>query len=199
MTMKAIANRIQAAVVGKQGLRLSRRSMMTGLACIISALLPVAAAQAQTQAPLSKWLVGTWLLESFTSTDDKGVVTDAMGPGAQGYLSYSSDGWMSVQLARAGRKPFAVPDMDGGTTEQTVEAARTYFAYAGWYAVDEQNHIVYHNLLFSLMPNWVGSKQKRYVRTEGDDTLVLSGDPVLIGGKVQVTQLRWRRRAAPAK
>jgi hypothetical protein len=145
---------------------------------------------------LSAWLVGTWTLESFTSTDDKGVETDAMGAGATGYLSYSADGWMSVQLMRADRKPFQVPDMDGGTVEQTVDAARSYFAYAGPYAVDEAACVVYHNLLFSLMPNWVGGKQKRYVRKLGNGELELSGDPALIAGKMQTNRLRWRRRAA---
>ncbi|MBK1613009.1 hypothetical protein CKO44_05920 [Rubrivivax gelatinosus] len=196
MTMKATANRFQTAVARKRGLPLGRRAMVTVLAWIISALQPADADQAQARPPLSKWLVGTWLLESFTSTDDNGVVTDAMGPGAMGYISYGADGWMSVQLARPGRALFAVPDMDGGTVEQTVEAARSYFAYAGPYVVDEEDRIVYHNLLISLMPNWVGSEQKRYVKTEGDDVLILSGDPVLIGGKTQITQLRWRRREA---
>lgn len=197
--MSFIANHLQKIFRPQHAVCLDRRSSMTGLACIISALLPMGAAQAQSNPPLSKWLVGTWELVSFTSTDDKGVVTDAMGPGAKGYLSYSLDGWMSVQLTRAGRKPFAVPDLDGGTPEQTIEAARSYFAYSGPYSVDEANRIVYHHLHYSLMPNWVGSKQKRYVKTEGDDVLELSGDPVLIGGKTQVTRLRWHRRAPNAQ
>jgi len=181
---------------------LNRRAVLAGLGCVVSAaLLPagVAKAGAAPAKSLPDWLVGTWMLEAFTSTDDKGVVTDAMGPGATGYLSYSADGWMSVQLSRPGRKPFAVPDMDGGTPEQTIEAARTYFAYSGPYTVDEANRIVFHHLVFSLMPNWVGSNQKRYIKTEGDEVLELSGDPILIGGKTQVTRLRWRRFRATTR
>jgi len=197
--MSLIANRFQVLLSAKPTFRRDRRTSVSGLACVALALLPTGHAQAQVKPLLSDWLVGTWMLESFTSTDEHGVVSDAMGAGATGYLSYSKDGWMSVQLAQAGRHPFAVPDMDGGTPEQTIEAARTFFAYSGPFSVDEVNHIVYHHLLYSLMPNWVGSKQKRYVKTEGDDVLELSGDPILIAGKTQVTRLRWRRRAPNAQ
>ena len=170
---------------------------MAGLGTLaVAGALPDNSLAATLPESLSAWLVGTWTLESFTSTDDRGVTTDAMGAGATGYLSYSADGWMSVQLMRAGRKPFRVSDMDGGTLEQTVDAARSYFAYAGPYTVDETASVVYHNLVFSLMPNWVGGKQKRYARKLGNDELELSGDPVLIAGKMQTNRLRWRRRAA---
>lgn len=184
--------------------RPSRRALVAGMGLMAAAAGGAAAsgdasAAGQT-APGGKsfrsWLVGTWMMESFTSTDDKGVVTDAMGSGALGVISYSADGWMSVQIMRPGRKPFAVPDLDGGTPEETIQAARTFFAYAGPFEVDEEKAIVYHNLQFSFMPNWIGGRQKRYIKAEGDDVLELSGDPVLIGGKTQVTRLRWKRRKA---
>jgi hypothetical protein len=181
---------------GEKARGTDRRTMLAGLSCAVGAtLLSPGSTQAQTDTnkSLANWLIGTWMLESFSSSDEHGVVTDAMGPGATGYLSYSQDGWMSVQLSRPGRKPFAVPDMDGGTPEQTIEAARSYFSYAGPFSVDETNRIVYHHLVLSLMPNWVGSKQKRYVKQDGNDILELSGDPVLIGGKTQITRLRWHR------
>jgi hypothetical protein len=70
------------------------------------------------------------------------------------------------------------------------------FAYAGRFTVDEDNRIVYHELEFSLIPNWIGSRQKRYVNFEdGGSTLVLTADPVRIGkdGKRRNTALRWVR------
>lgn len=146
--------------------------------------------------PLKQYVIGAWILESFTSTDENGVVADAMGAGATGYIAYGSDGWMSVQIMRAGRKPYARPDLDGGTPEQIIDAAKSYFAYAGPYTIDEPNRVLYHHLKVSLMPNWTGGKQKRYVHAISDDVMELSGDPVLIAGKQQVTRLRWRRHAA---
>ncbi|MDR1616360.1 MAG: lipocalin-like domain-containing protein [Syntrophomonadaceae bacterium] len=144
---------------------------------------------------LTDWLKGTWKLDSFTGTDEKGVTTDIMGPGATGFICYSSDGWVSVQIIKAGRPRYDIPDTDGGTVEQTLAAARGMFAYAGPFEVDEEKAIVYHNLEFSLITNWIGSRQKRYINKESDDILVLTADPVKIGaeGKKQQTRLRWIR------
>ena len=142
------------------------------------------------------WLVGTWMLDTFKATDEEGQVIDVMGEGATGFICYSADGFMSVQIIRADRPRYDIPDMEGGTTEQTVAAARGLFAYAGNYTVDEENAIVYHHLEFNLIPNWVGSVQKRYITKESDNVLILGADPVKFGpgGKKRVTSLRWVRR-----
>lgn len=140
-----------------------------------------------------QFLKGTWKLESFTSTDENGVTVDAMGPGVTGFISYSHDGWVSVEIMKPDRPLFDISDVVGGTAEQTLSAARGLFCYGGPYNVDEENGIAYHHLEFSLIPNWVGSKQKRYINKEGDNVMILRGDPVLINGKIQTTRLRWLR------
>jgi hypothetical protein len=147
------------------------------------------------QIMLADWLKGTWKLDTFTGTDEEGIVTHILGEGATGFISYASDGWVSVQIVRAGRPRYDIPDTEGGSVEQTLAAARGLFAYAGRFEVDEENAIVYHNLEFSLIPNWVGSKQKRYINKESDTVLVLTADPVRMGaeGKKQKSKLRWIR------
>jgi len=144
----------------------------------------------------SEWLKGTWMLDSFTAADEEGEVIECMGAGATGFICYSDDGWMSVQIIREDRQRYSVPDVEGGTDEQTLSAARGLFAYAGEYTVDEENAIVYHHLQFSLIPNWIGSKQKRYITKESDNILILGADPVRIGpdGKKRKTRLRWIKR-----
>ena len=141
----------------------------------------------------NEWLKGTWMLDSFTAADEDGEVIDIMGAGATGFICYSDDGWMSVQIVTPGRMRYDIPDVEGGTVEQTLSAARGLFAYAGKYTVDEENAIVYHHLQFSLIPNWIGSKQKRYITRESDNVLVLSADPVRMGpgGKKRKSRLRW--------
>jgi hypothetical protein len=141
-------------------------------------------------------LLGTWKLAAFTGTDEDGVTVHIMGEGANGFICYSQDGWVSVEILRADRPRYDVPDTELGTDEQTLAAARGMFAYAGRFTTDEENRIVYHNLEFSLIPNWIGSRQKRYVSFEDNgNTLVLSADPVRIGrdGKRRRTCLRWVR------
>ena len=133
------------------------------------------------------------MLDSFTAADDENRVIDVMGPNARGFICYSCDGWVSVQILKSDRLRYDIPDTDGGTTEQTLTAARGCFAYAGKYTVDEENAVVYHHLEFSLIPNWTGSKQKRYITKESDNVLVLSSDPVKTGsdGKLRMNRLRW--------
>jgi hypothetical protein len=140
-------------------------------------------------------LVGTWKLKSFTGTDEDGTVTDIMGAGASGFICYSNDGWVSVQIIAADRPRYKIPDTAGGTVMQTLAAARGMFAYAGRFAVDEGAGIVYHELEFALIPNWIGSRQKRYVTFENENTLALTADPTRIGidGKRRRTKLVWER------
>lgn len=140
----------------------------------------------------SEWLKGTWMLESFIATGDDDTI-HPMGKGATGFICYSDDGWMSVQIIKADRMRYTTPDVEGGTDVETLAAARSLFAYAGKYTVDEENAIVYHNLQFSLIPNWIGSTQKRYITRESDNILVLGSDPVRIGtdGKKRISRLRW--------
>jgi hypothetical protein len=144
---------------------------------------------------LTEWIKGTWKLDSFTGTDEDGETIDMMGVGATGFICYSGDGWVSVQIAAADRPRYDIPDVGGGTMEQTLAAARSLFAYAGPFEVDEENGIVYHNLQFSLIPNWIGSKQKRYINKEDENVLVLTADPARMGpgGKKRRSRLRWIR------
>ncbi|MDR2355014.1 MAG: lipocalin-like domain-containing protein [Clostridiales Family XIII bacterium] len=143
----------------------------------------------------AEWLKGTWKLDSFTGTDADGESIDMMGPGATGFISYSDDGWVSVQIAGADRPRYDIPDVAGGTDAQTLAAARSLFAYAGTFAVDEENGIVYHSLQFSLIPNWIGSRQKRRITKESENVLVLTADPARMGplGKKRRSRLRWIR------
>ena len=141
----------------------------------------------------SDWLKGTWKLDSFTAEDEDGDVIDVMGAGATGFICYSDDGWVSVQIIKPDRLRYDIPDVDGGTTEQTLSAARGIFAYAGRYTVDEENALVFHHLEYCMIPNWIGSSQKRYITKESDDVLVLTADPGRIGpgGKKRKSRLRW--------
>jgi hypothetical protein len=140
-----------------------------------------------------EYLEGTWMLDFFTGTDEAGQSTHILGEGATGFISYSGDGWVSVEIIGTDRPRYTIPDVSGGTDEQTLACARTIFAYAGRYEIDEENGIVYHNIEFSLIPNWIGSRQKRYINEESETEMSLTADPVRMGkeGKVLRSRLRW--------
>ncbi|MDL2316316.1 lipocalin-like domain-containing protein, partial [Desulfovibrio sp. OttesenSCG-928-A18] len=94
------------------------------------------------------------------------------------------------------RIPFGNPDITGGTQEQLAAAAASYFAYGGRYETDDRQQIVTHFLKYSLIPNWVGTKQLRHITFSDDGNLLtLKSDPMVFDGEVHHPELLWRRIA----
>jgi hypothetical protein len=142
-------------------------------------------------------LIGTWFLESFTGTAPDGSVVHIMGADASGFISYTEDGWVSVEIIKAGRPRYSIPDTELGSDEETLACARGIFAYAGEFEVDEDSGIVFHNLKFSLIPNWIGSSQKRYIHLSDDGMqLELTSDPCRMGQNKEKLSpsLKWKRK-----
>jgi hypothetical protein len=116
-----------------------------------------------------------------------------MGTDPVGCIMYAPEGYMSVQLARAGRSSFAGGDMLGGTAQEYVAAACSYLAYAGRFHVDEPRGIVEHVIDVSLFPNWTGQRERRLVKIDGDILDLTIEQPMLMGGERKTARLRWRR------
>ena len=127
---------------------------------------------------IAEALVGTWSVAAFTVTVADAAPLNAFGADPQGYVSYGADGWMSVQVAASGREPFDVPDVGGGTADQTVADSRRFVAYAGPYRVDEVAGTVTHRLRVASVPNWVGDEHVRRVHRRPDGTVLLEAEPV---------------------
>src|SRR5258705_676571 len=103
------------------------------------------------------------------------------GPEPQGLLMYDAQGSMSAQLAQKGRTPFAIADRMAGTPDEIKAAFESYQAYYGRYKIDEREHVVTHTVIQSLLPNWIGTEQRRQYRFK-DGKLILRTPPILIGG-----------------
>ena len=138
---------------------------------------------------MSEKFIGTWRLVSFELRSDD-QVTYPLGKDAVGYLIYNNDGYMSAALMASKRPRFSSMDMMKATTEEIEAAADTYVAYCGKYAVNEGK--VTHLVEVSFFPNWVGEKQERFYKFEGDK-LILSTPPMILGGKQQTGYLIWKR------
>jgi hypothetical protein len=137
--------------------------------------------------------VGAWRLVSTDyQTEDGKPAESPYGPEPQGMLMYDAQGSMSAQLANKDRKPFAVADRMRGTPEEIKAAFETYQAYFGRYKVDEREHVVIHTVTQALLPNWVGSEQRRQYKFQ-DGKLVLRTPPITIGGKRLVGTLVWEK------
>jgi hypothetical protein len=105
---------------------------------------------------------GTWELVSYTTQDERGgPVTYPLGPDARGLIIYTHDGYMSAQLMAPDRPGYDRPDTAGGTNAQHAAAAAGYLAYSGPYAIDEATGIIHHEVVVSLLPNWLETVQLR--------------------------------------
>jgi Lipocalin-like domain len=139
-------------------------------------------------------LVGTWHLVSYVEKNvDTGEVRYPMGKEPAGFIIYTADGYMSVQLEASGRQSFASNDMFGGTGEEYTRAGRTYLAYAGPFSVDEANRKLHHEIVVSLFPNWEGNAQVRLAELDGKNLRLSFERPQLSNGAIRTAELLWTR------
>jgi lipocalin-like protein len=139
-------------------------------------------------------LIGAWKLVSYVEKPvDGSAPTYPMGENPLGIIMYTSDGYMSAQLMRPGRRPFASGDWFDGTDGEYREEASTYIAYSGPFHVDEENRTLSHSMFVSLFPNWTGQTQPRVVKIEGDTLHLSTEAPIKSGGKTVMSYLEWRR------
>jgi len=136
-------------------------------------------------------LVGSWKLISFHSKDSSGQTAYSFGKDAQGRLIYEPDGRMAVQLMNPNRPRFTSDDRTV-TSEAEVRAAFDgYTAYYGTYSVNPDEQTIVHHIEAALLPNWVGTDQRRQFEFDGK-YLTLKG-PLLLGGVQGVVSLVWER------
>jgi Lipocalin-like domain len=140
---------------------------------------------------LTTRLIGTWRLQSFVSRRGQNV-RHPFGVDALGLLVYTATGHMSGQLMRLGRPPAGAGTLGAGSDDEVRAAATGYVAYAGTFEVDEADNIVMHHVMLSLLPNLVGTTQRRHVVWDGD-ILELQTPAEEIDGVVQRAHLRWER------
>lgn len=110
----------------------------------------------------------TWTLVSYQSADTNGDTLFPLGRDATGYIIFDQTGLFSVQIMadkRAGK-------IDGDLFQSNVEkqvAENGYHAYSGKYVIDEEKAVLKTMVQLSLVPDYVGSEQKRFISIEGDN------------------------------
>lgn len=109
---------------------------------------------------LRERLIGAWTLVSYQEIPVDGSESfEPLGPDPRGIIMYTPDGYMSAQLSRPDRPPFASGDWFVGTDEDYRREASTYIAYTGPFHVDEESGELTHTMFISLFPNWVGQSE----------------------------------------
>jgi hypothetical protein len=138
-------------------------------------------------------LIGAWTLESYVERPLDGAPDrHPLGEDATGLVLYTPDGFVSAQIMRQGRAPFASGYWFDGTAAEYRDAA-AYIAYSGRFEVDEAARTLTHAMDVSFYPNWIGQTQPRAVELEGDILRLSSMRPIRSGGVLVLSHLQWRR------
>jgi hypothetical protein len=157
----------------------------------LAGCLFVLAAPSLLTAQTKQSVVGTWKLVSVSSTNDKGVVNNAIyGTHPAGLITYTAEGRVSVIITDDGRKPLSVNDRLAATMEERAAAFSTLVAYAGTYSFTGDK--VIHHVEIDAMQNRVGSEQVRFVTLQGE-RLTLKTPPTMRGGESLTFELVWER------
>jgi len=139
-------------------------------------------------------LLGAWrLLDVAEEPLDGSPAGRPHGEQPRGLILYSADGMMSVQIAKREREPVAGADWTALTAEEYAAEARSYFAYAGRFSVDDAAGTVVHHVELSLFPGWAGLSMPREVAFDGDRLVLSSVAPVESGGRQVIVRISWVR------
>ncbi|WP_267929305.1 lipocalin-like domain-containing protein [Paraburkholderia sp. ZP32-5] len=139
-------------------------------------------------------LIGAWKLVSYEERPVDGSASlYPFGEKPLGLIMYTPDGYMSAQLMRRERKPFAGGDWFDGTPDEYREEGTSYLAYSGRFDIDEENQSLTHSMFVSLFPNWLGNTQSRAVRMEGDRLQLSTGAPFSSAGRTVMAYITWQR------
>ena len=138
-------------------------------------------------AEIRQRLAGTWRLVSYDTTSQGERRGQPYGA-AVGRLEYDDHGNMSGQVMRPDRARVEV----NGTTQQVRAAYIGYIAYFGTYEVAEDGRSVVHHVEGALNPAWVGGRQVRALRFDGD-RLILSAQVQKNEAELVVHTLTWER------
>ena len=143
---------------------------------------------------LREQLVGAWTLSSCVERDiETGVENHPLGERPLGLILYTPDGYMSAQLQRPERPPFAEGDLLRATPEEYAAAGSSYIAYSGRFFVDEAKKSLSHEMAVSFFPNWVRQRQVRLVELNGDHLHLSPDGPQRLNGVLKTVTLSWRR------
>lgn len=131
--------------------------------------------------------VGTWKLISWEATKPDGTIHYPYGRDVVGYLIYSADGHMAVEIMDPDRRQSDLHFPLEAASAQTLpdpdraRAYSTYLSYCGTYSV--QGDKITHHVKAGLIPGWTGSEQVR--------AFAFDHDRLILGGGRQ--KLTWER------
>ena len=136
-------------------------------------------------------LVGTWRLRSWVAAAADGSTIEPFGPTPLGYVVYTDDGHMITTISEPDRDADDA-GLPSGSAAAASLVTSTFAAYSGAFQVNGDD--VIHSVEMSLLPDWIGTEQRRHIELSDDGrTLTLSTDPMVAGELRFVHSLSWHR------
>lgn len=134
--------------------------------------------------------VGAWMLVSAVEILKDGSSRNYadVGPNGKGFLIYSADGHMCVNLMRGDRAMWKDPFH--ATDAEKIAAFDSFSSYCGRYEVSVAAHVMAHLPETSSFPDFVGTRKKRPYVLQGD-TLTFADDDT--DPEVKSYKIVWRR------
>lgn len=113
-----------------------------------------------------------------------------MGEAPVGSITYSEDGCVAVNIMRTGRAPMVTGDFVTASDDEKAAAFGSYLGYSGIFELQDGN--VVHEIRCASYPNWVGQRQIRSPRLDGD-RLTLEAAARIVDGVSVTATLVWKR------
>ncbi|MEV4181198.1 lipocalin-like domain-containing protein [Streptosporangium canum] len=111
-------------------------------------------------------LVGAWRLVEWRIAHAGGRISHPFGRDAMGLLCYTSDGYMSATVARAGRPPLRGAGPRRACPQERAEAFASFFCCSGRY--EARDGQVAHDVEMALDPAVSGTIQIHELNFDGD-------------------------------
>jgi hypothetical protein len=134
--------------------------------CIASAILLAGILTQSSFGEEDRGIVGTWRLLSYVvEVQATGEKLPVMGEKPDGYVTFLPEGRVFFMLTGEGRKP-------AKTDRERAELLDTLVAYTGTYSVAGETWTTSVDVAWN--PEWVGTRQVRAFKLEGDRLDVLT-------------------------
>lgn len=120
-------------------------------------------------------LVGIWKLCSFQLIFNNKEVVYPYGERAMGYIIYTEDNFMSVNIMKNDRKKCSTDNPRDISLVDKIEIADNYMGYSGKYDIKEETNTIIHYPEVSSFPNAAHNELKREYKFQ-QRKLILSAD-----------------------
>jgi hypothetical protein len=135
-------------------------------------------------------LVGRWDIISWVQQYDDGRLQYPMGADLIGFIRYTSDGDVIVQISRSDRPQFTTGGQWDADKAEQAAAYGSMLTYSGRYVLDGDH--VTHHVDISLYPGWVGTLQRRRLAIGDDGTIALEARLEPDTPEARTARLLWR-------